>query len=964
MTIILYSAYIEGMHGRMAILRAIDDDVAVTEALRLALEHAVAELGGVGGLIHVGGPEGLRGLHLLVSSGLPPTLTEPWERVPDTGDLPPARVVREGTRCWLPAESGPDLGGRPGADRGVATVPLPGLDGPLGTLTVLTAVHHAPRPTQWTFLHAIAAWVAGRLDRPLLPKEPAPRERQPGALLRQALEAVRVGSWEWTMATEEVDLDQAGLTVLGFGPGEFDGRADTWMNLVHPDDRPLVTAEVAKALRERSSYGTEYRVRRPDGTIGWVQVRGRVKLADTGQPVGMVGTVWDTTESRSARDAISRALRHMSDGFLTLDHQWRITFLNEEAERVLGAGQELIGRLVWDLTALQVPGLRALCEEAVARSTPSGLDLLAPGTGRWCHLRLVPLPDGLAFFLTDIHEKRVREAEREAAARLQADRAARVGELTAALAKAISSQDVVDAVARHVLPPFGAAGLMMQVIEDGRTRVVGSVGYSEEFLDLVDHLPVTGRTAVTDALFSRTPQFFSSPEEYAARYPALAGQPAAGSKAAWAFLPLIASDHPVGVCVISFEQPRRFTGEERTLLVAISGLVAHALERARLFDAEHLRAQELQRGLLPRTLPPLPACTSAARYLPARQGMDVGGDWYDIIPLSGDRVALVIGDVMGHGLPQAATMGRLRTAVHTLADLELPPDEILAHLNDVVSELGDDSYATCLYGVYDPTTGACAFGCAGHPPPAVVRPDGTVEFPAVAQDPPLGAADPPFESVEVALPEDSLLVLYTDGLIESASRDIDVGMAHLARLLDGSDTEDDLDRLCDRLTSGLVPAQQQSADDAALLVVRVHRLPPEAVAVWPLSTEPQAAGEARKLVRAQLSEWGLDDLAMTTELLVSELVGNVVRHAKGPVMLRLLRSRTLICEVTDGSLTTPRIRRASETDEGGRGLQLVAALSQRWGARYTGTGKCIWTEQALTGPDSPAALLTFFDQVA
>ncbi|WP_247196122.1 SpoIIE family protein phosphatase [Streptomyces sp. GESEQ-35] len=948
----------------MALLHAIDDDVAVTEALRLALEHAVAELRGVGGMVHVGGPEGLRGLHLLASSGLPTALTEPWERVPDDGDLPPVRAVREGTRIWLPAGHAPDVGGRPGEDRGVATVPLPGPDGPLGALTVLTTVRHAPRPAQWTFLHTVAAWVSGRLDRPLLPKEPAPWERQPGTLLRQALEAVHVGSWEWTMATDEVDLDAAGLTVLGFEPDGFDGRAETWLGIVHPDDRPLVAAEVDKALRDRSSYGTEYRVRRPDGTIGWVHARGRVKLADTGQPVGMVGTVWDSTDSRSARDAISRALRHMSDGFLTLDHQWRITFLNEEAERVLGAGQELIGRLVWDdLTALRVPGLRALCEEAVARSTPSGLDLLAPGTGRWCHLRLVPLPDGLAFFFTDIHEKRMHDTEREAAARAQADRAARIGELTAALAKAISSRDVVDAVASHVLPPFGAAGLMMEVIEDERTRVVGSVGYSQEFIDLVDHLPVTGRSAVTDALFSRTPQFFTSPQEYAARYPMLAGQPAAGGKAAWAFLPLIASDHPAGVCVISFDQPRRFTGEERTLLVAISGLVAHALERARLFDAEHVRAQELQRGLLPRTLPPLPACTSAARYLPARQGMDVGGDWYDIIPLSGDRVALVIGDVMGHGLPEAATMGRLRTAVHTLADLELPPDEILAHLNDVVSELGDDSYATCLYGVYDPTTGVCAFGCAGHPPPAVVRPDGTVEFPAVASDPPLGAADPPFESVEVTLPENSLLVLYTDGLIESASRDIDAGMAHLAQLLSGAGA-DDLDGLCERLTAGLVPAQQQSADDAALLVVRVNRLSAESVAVWPLTAEPQAAGEARKLVRAQLSEWGLDDLAMTTELLVSELVGNVVRHAKGPVVLRLLHSRTLICEVSDGSLTTPRIRRASETDEGGRGLQLVAALSQRWGARYTATGKCIWTEQALTGPDSPDALLTFFDQVA
>ncbi|MER6136233.1 SpoIIE family protein phosphatase [Streptomyces sp. NPDC001815] len=952
----------------MAILRTIDDGVTVTEAIRLALEHAVAELGGIGGMVHVGGPEGLRGLHLVASSGLPPAMTESWVRIPDDGGLPPVRAVREGARIWLPAVSHgePSTGTTSaGAEcgQGLATVPLPGPDGPPGALTVVTGAPHTPDPGQWSFLDSVAAWVAERLGRPLLPKEPSPSEHLPGPLLQQALEAVRVGSWEWVMATDEVKLDETAMTVLGFSPEQFDRQAETWLEHVHPDDRPLVTAEVDKAIRDRGSYGTEYRMNRADGTVGWVQVRGQVKLADGDRPVGMVGTLWDTTGSRSARDAISRALRHMSDGFLTLDHQWRITFLNKEAERVLGSGQELIGHLVWDLAALRVPGLRSLCEETVAGSTPTGLDILAPRTRRWSHLRLVPLPEGLAVFFTDIHEKRMRDAEHEAAAHAQAERAARVGELTAALARAIGSQGVVDAVARHVLPPFGAAGLMIQVIEDEHTRVVGSVGYSREFVDRVDHLPVSGRTAVTDALLTRTPQFFSSPEEYASRYPKQAGQPAAGHKQAWAFLPLIASDHPVGVCVISFDRPRAFTGEERTLLVALSGLVAQAVERARLFDAEHVRAQELQRGLLPRALPSVPACTSAARYLPAQQGMDVGGDWYDIIPLSGDRVALVIGDVMGHGTPEAATMGRLRTAVHTLTDLELPPDEILAHLNDIVAELGDDSYATCLYGVYDPTTGVWAFACAGHPPPAVVRPDGTVDFPEVALNPPLGAGAPPFESVELPLPEGSLLVLYTDGLVESVSRDIDTGMTQLARLL-GEDSRDDLDLLCEKLTAGLLPAQQQSADDAALLVVRVRRLPADSVVAWPLSPEPQAAGEARRHVREQLSHWGLDELTMTTELLASELVGNVVRHAKGPVQLRLVRSRTLICEVSDGSLTTPRIRRASETDEGGRGLQLVAALSQRWGTRHTATGKCIWTEQALTGPESPDALLSVFDRAA
>src|SRR5262249_35613586 len=204
--------------------------------------------------------------------------------------------------------------------------------------------------------------------------------------------------------------------------------------------------------------------------------------------------------------------------------------------------------------------------------------------------------------------------------------------------------------------------------------------------------------------------------------------------------------------------------------------------RARLYDAEHTRSRELQRGLLPRTLPTPPACTAAARYIPARRGMDVGGDWDDVIALSAGQVALVIGDVMGHGLPEAATMGRLRTAVHTLAGLELPPDEIMSHLNDIVGALGEDSFATCLYAHYDSTTGKCTIVRAGHPPPAVVHTDGTVYFPGPVPDPPLGTAEPPFETVELTVPEESLLVLYTDGLIESVGRDIDQGTAELARL--------------------------------------------------------------------------------------------------------------------------------------------------------------------------------------
>ncbi|MET9244000.1 ATP-binding SpoIIE family protein phosphatase, partial [Nonomuraea sp. NPDC003709] len=264
---------------------------------------------------------------------------------------------------------------------------------------------------------------------------------------------------------------------------------------------------------------------------------------------------------------------------------------------------------------------------------------------------------------------------------------------------------------------------------------------------------------------------------------------------------------------------------------------------------------------------------------------------------------------------------------------------------------------------------------AGHPPPAVVHPDGAVHFPDADPNSPLGAATPPFDTVRMELPEGSLLVLYTDGLVESATLDIDQGIADLAKALGDTvprippaatcrhpDRDATplhcaacLESLCDSLTATLLPGRQGTADDAALLVVRTHALPNDDMATWPLPEHPKAAGEAREHVRAQLSAWHLDDLSMTTELLASELVGNVVRHAKGPIHLRLLRSAVLTCEVSDGSLTTPRIRRAADTDEGGRGLQLVSAISHRWGTRYTDTGKCIWTEQPLVCP-SPALL--------
>lgn len=942
--------YIYMVNDRLVLLADVETGIAEGEVLRLALQHAVAELDGLGGAVHLcGGP--MSALRLVSTVGLSPESVRPWEIIGKESPAVPARAVRRGGRAWEAAGSGGAGTGNRWPGTGLASVALSDGISSVGSLTVVTGSTGRPTEEQWRFLESVAVWARQRVDQ-APPPSPPQHEDPGGSRLRQALKAVEVGTWDWNIRTGELAWDDAAMAVYGTAPSDFVPRVETWLKVVHPDDLRRTLAAAEKAIRNRGVFEAEYRVRRPDGSYGWTETRAKVVLDEFGEPHRMIGTAWESNEPRSARDALSRALRYMSDGFLAADEDWRITYVNLEAEDMLGASEEeLFGRVLWMLPSLRhVPGLESRCRKAAAEAAPTSFDVRMPDTGSCYQVRLVPLPDGVTLYLTDVTDRRRNEAEQAAAERAAGERAARIAELTAALAKATTSRDVVDAVAQRVLPPFGATGLLVQALEDGRTLNVGSVGYPQCFLDNLHGRLRGAGDPVWDAI-STGPVFISSAEEYSERYPAVAQRPHLTGKKSWAFLPLTASGLTFGVCVLSFDEPRRLTGEERTLLSAISALVAHALERARLYDAEHSRSRELQSAMLPQELPVLPSCTLAARYLPTEQGADVGGDWYDVIPLSAGRVAFVIGDVMGHGLSEAVTMGRLRTAVHTLAGLELPPDEIMGHLNDIVAGLGADSYATCLYVLYDSTTGTCSITRAGHPPPAVVRPGGTVHFPKAPPNPPLGAAEQPFESAELRMPEESLLVLFTDGLVESSEREIDQGLDDLAGLLRGADGAD-LGGLCDTLVAGLLPAGGTTSDDIALLVARVHALAPERIASWPLPEDPRAAGMARRHVREQLSVWGLEELTATTELLASELVGNVVRHGKGPMTLRLLRDIDLVCEVYDDSLTMPRIRHASETDEGGRGLQLVASVSQRWGTRYTPNGKCIWTAQPLTGPEA------------
>ncbi|MFE0674577.1 SpoIIE family protein phosphatase [Streptomyces sp. NPDC058867] len=407
-------------------------------------------------------------------------------------------------------------------------------------------------------------------------------------------------------------------------------------------------------------------------------------------------------------------------------------------------------------------------------------------------------------------------------------------------------------------------------------------------------------------------------------------------------------------------KPEAFDEDDLALAEEMAARAGVAIDNARRYTREHAMAVELQRSLLPATLPAPTAVEVSHRYLPAESG-DVGGDWFDVIPLPGARVALVVGDVVGHGLHAAATMGRLRTAVNTFSALDLGPGELLAHLDELVTRIdmdeahGDDGRgitgATCLYAVYDPASGLATVARAGHPGPALITPDGRVGYPRIPVSPPLGLGGAePFEAAEFRLAEGSGLVLFTDGLVEDRSRDIDTGLRLLRDAL-ADHPERNPEDTCRAVFDAVLPANAR--DDAALLVARTRLLDPERIAHWDLEPDPAAVAPVRAACAEKLRAWGLTDIGFATELILSELATNAVRYGVPPITVRLLYDRTLICEVSDGSSTSPHLRRAADTDEGGRGLFLVARFAQRWGTRYTPRGKVIWTEQALhEAPDT------------
>ncbi|AVZ76246.1 PAS sensor protein [Streptomyces lunaelactis] len=395
-----------------------------------------------------------------------------------------------------------------------------------------------------------------------------------------------------------------------------------------------------------------------------------------------------------------------------------------------------------------------------------------------------------------------------------------------------------------------------------------------------------------------------------------------------------------------FNDMDRVTGAE---LAARAGLV---LDNARMYTYQESVAETLQDSMLPQVTPRMAGCDTATRYLPGTLLGRVGGDWFDSIKLPGSRTALVVGDVMGHGLNSAAMMGQLRTAVQTMAALDLPPEQLLRNLDDLAQRLGEHYLATCLYAVYDPIRNELRLGNAGHVPPVIVRAaDGRSELLELPTGAPIGVGGVPFESVRVAVAPGDRLVMCTDGLVEVRGEDIGVGLATLCE--SAAHPAASMDEACDTIIRSLAASFPEAGrggrkDDVALLMARLNGIDAESVAAFELSLEPREAARARRLVRGQLRAWGLAEVTETAELLVSELVTNAVRHARGRrAELRLVRAGSLLCEVADEDHTLPTLLDARPDGERGRGLRVVSSLAREWGTSRTSDGKTVWFELAL-----------------
>ncbi|MET7313573.1 MULTISPECIES: SpoIIE family protein phosphatase [unclassified Streptomyces] len=781
----------------------------------------------------------------------------------------------------------------------------------------------------------------------------------------------------WTQAAERL---------VGYSAGDVVGRSASLV-LPFSEEAPTISAFVEQCRAQNGWSGTTA-VRHRDGrelniNLRISMLRGQDETVRWLISVTDIGTLSTEAANGSVREAL---LTHAPIGIVVRDPQLRCIWVNDTMERHDGISRDQrLGRRFTDAR----PDAKAEAVEAVMRQ------VLHSGTTKVHQYRMWPptsprrehtmaasffcLQDadgqalGVCTINVDVTESR-RALERLA---ILSEASTRLGSTLDVMQTSQELADLaVPLLADYVIVdleqsvPCGEGPPVRIGPMDGRLPALRRAGLASIHQGVPESpwmrgepVPITPTSPVTSVLRTGKSHLEAildtAPGTWIDEDPARAQKIRENSMHSLMVVPIRARRALLGVALfVRTEDPMPFQEFDLLLAEELVSRAAMSMDNARQYAREHTAALALQRNLLPHRLKGGTAVEAASRYLPADMDHGVGGDWFDVIPLSGARVALVVGDVVGHGINAAATMGRLRTAVHTLADMELPPDELLSHLDDTVQRMAEEDAdapavvgATCVYAVYDSVTRKCTMARAGHPPPAIIDPQGRVTFPDLPAGAPLGIGlGAPFEAVELELPEGSLLALYTDGLIETRDHDIDVGMERLGAALaqPGRSLED----LC-TLATETIPGQEP-CDDVTLLLVRTRSISPAQVAIWTLPSDETAVHSARHMAACQLAEWGLEGLEDATKLIVSELVTNAVRHSTSQIGLRLIHHQVLTCEVFDTNADSPQLRRARTTDENGRGLFLVGQLSRRWGARSVSGGKVVWAEEDLTPAPSHA----------
>ncbi|WP_316745292.1 SpoIIE family protein phosphatase [Streptomyces sp. MK7] len=812
--------------GRMTVGQAAEREDMLAEAVADAVQGTSAYAGSV--FLR---SRDRRSLVLTATCGVPPSLLGGWRLIAVNSPIPVAVAYKSGRTVHLANADEtmrryPQLAVALPYAFGSCSVPVQAHGERFGSLAIVWPASPGSAGLAKAERRCLRS-VAGRLGNglaALCDRTGDPVECDPGTSPVEtpapSAAALQVGLFDWDPGSGTFGVDDALCGIVGLDPDAFDGRVETISSCLHPGDRGAFRACAREAglegrfsarrvrVRERGHAGGEYRT---------VELWGRaLRAGDPRSGTHLVGAVVDAQTGSAALAAVER----LRDGLFSLAPDGRVTYANHSALRLLGVPvDEILGRCLWDvLPWLSDPGVEYRHRSAMISQTPSSF-LASRPPDQWLAFSLHPRADGVTGWVVPAPSAPSAHAMRASPATgAPAAPPARLGamyhvlQLSSALTEAVTTRQVCEVVSDQLLPAFGGQQMAIYVVRSATMHLLHHTGRHEEFLDWLEGVPLHARLPGTETLTSGAPLFIESQQDLARGYPGIP----MGQVSSWAYLPLIASGRPVGTCVLGFDEIHHFTEKDRGVLTALAGVIAQALERARLYDSEFAVAHGLQKTLLPHRLPTVPGIRTVARYLPATSGMDIGGDWYDVIR-SATGVCLVIGDVEGHSIAAAATMAQLRSAVRAFAAAGHTPGEMMAGVNRTLIDLDSDLLASCCCIHLEPRGEHAYAVTAGHPPPLLRRPDGTTEALGLDIGPVLGVDHASaYAHTRIALPPGSVLALYTDGLVEEPGTDIDVGIDRLRASLAHA-RADSLDELADRILHN-ARGSPYRADDIALLL--------------------------------------------------------------------------------------------------------------------------------------------------